>query len=52
MEKYQAFLISALLLILANYWYLFSDNSLLPRLFDYVAYGFFILGLYKLAKSK
>jgi len=51
MEKYQAFLISAFLLILANFWHFFSDVYLFPLIFDYAAYGFFIFGIFKLTKN-
>lgn len=52
MEKYQIFVVSTILLIMANYWHLISRSALTPRLFDYVAYGLFLFGIYKLIKNK
>ena len=52
MEKYQAFAISSILFILANNFYLLSSNPYLPRLFDYIAYGFFIFGIFKLINKQ
>jgi len=51
-NNYQPFLISACLLIAANYWHFFSNNFFFSKSFDYIAYGFFIFGLYKLLKQK
>lgn len=48
MKKYQLFFISSILFIFANNWYILSDITYIPRLFDYVAYGFFIFGIFKL----
>lgn len=52
MKKYQIFAASSVLFMLANNWHLVSYNSLFPRLFDYVAYGFFIFGIFKLSEKK
>ncbi|MFA6974168.1 MAG: hypothetical protein WC238_05550 [Parcubacteria group bacterium] len=52
MQKYQIFAVSAALLILANYWFILSSNPLIPRSLDYVAYGFFIFGIYKLFQKE
>ncbi|MFA6160051.1 MAG: hypothetical protein WC678_03105 [Parcubacteria group bacterium] len=52
MEKYQLFAVSAFLLILANYWhFLVNSNPFIPRLLDYIAYGFFLFGIFKLFKK-
>ncbi|HRY82323.1 MAG TPA: hypothetical protein P5232_01255 [Candidatus Moranbacteria bacterium] len=51
MEKYQIFAVSTILLILANYWHLISSSPLVPRSFDYIAYGFFIFGIFKIIKK-
>jgi hypothetical protein len=52
MKKYQIFAVSSILLILANYWHIISSNPFIPRLFDYIAYGFFIFGIFKLFKNE
>lgn len=51
MEKYQIFFASSALLILANNWHIISNNSFIPGLFDYIAYGVFILGIFSLMKA-
>ena len=51
MEKYKIFLVSAALLILANYWFLIDNSPLIPRSLDYIAYAFFIFGIYKIIKK-
>jgi hypothetical protein len=51
MKKYQIFAISTTLMILANYWHIISSSFLIPRSFDYLAYGFFIFGIFKLFKN-
>lgn len=51
MQKYQLFATSSILLILANYWFIISSNPSVPRLFDYLAYVFFIFGVYKSFKK-
>lgn len=48
MQKYQIFATSAILLILANYWFVISNDAMIPHLADYTAYGFFIYGIFKL----
>jgi hypothetical protein len=52
MKKYHPFVISTTLLIMANYWFILSNNPLIPRSFDYIAYGFFIFGIFKLFKNE
>jgi hypothetical protein len=52
MKKYQIFALSTALMILANYWHFLSSNSFIPRFFDYLAYGFFIFGIFKLFKNE
>jgi len=51
MKKYQIFSISATLLIMANYWHIISSDPFLPRMFDYIAYIFFMFGIFKLLKN-
>jgi len=52
MKKYQIFATSSVLLILANYWHIINRTPLIPRLFDYMAYGFFIFGIFKIIRDK
>jgi len=52
MKKYQPFLISSCLLIIANYWFLFDSSPFWPIRFDYLAYAFFIFGIFKIYKEK
>jgi|GEM_PF-1958791 len=52
MEKYQIFAVSAGLFIVANYWFLISKDPLIPRSADYIAYAFFIWGMYKIFKKQ
>jgi hypothetical protein len=52
MKKYQIFAASTVFLILANYWHIISRSTLIPRLFDYIAYGFFIFGIFKLITNR
>jgi len=52
MEKYQIFATSTALMILANYWHIISSSSIIPISFDYLAYGFFIFGIFKLTEKE
>lgn len=52
MKKYQMFIASSVLLTLANYWHIINNSIFIPRFLDYIAYGFFILGIFKLIKNK
>lgn len=51
MKKYQIFFASSALFVLANNWYVVSNSKLIPRLFDYIAYGLFIWGVYEIYKE-
>jgi len=52
MKKYQIFATSSVFLILANYWHIISNAPRIPRFFDYIAYGFFIFGIFKIIRDK
>jgi len=52
MKKYQIFALSTICLILANYWFIFSNSSSIPHLFDYAAYILFAFGLFRLTKKE
>jgi len=52
MKKYQPFLISSCILIIANYWYLLDDSPTWPYRFEYLAYGFFLFGIFKIYKKE